>query len=208
MEAIIKKYPVIAILRNLPLDITYDYVKSLIEGGIHCFEVASNTPHVLEQIHFLRETFQSEICIGAGTILTTEMAKDAVDAGAAFLLSPSTDQEVLKYCSANHIPLLPGVFSPADVSICISYGFNTLKLFPANALPKDYIKSLKGPFDDTNYVAVGGVSPENIQTFFDSGFVGVGIGSSLVSKEYLTNKDWTKITEQISTMLSCIQEVK
>ena len=147
-----------------------------------------------------------DTCIGAGTILTRKDAESALQAGADFFLSPSSNPEVLDYCRTNGIPLLPGVFSPTDVSVCLSYGFHTLKLFPAADLPLQYIKSLKGPFPNTEFVAVGGVTPQNTSMYLNSGFVGVGIGSSLVDKTLFREKNWTQITQNIRLFLDSLKE--
>ena len=88
---------------------------------------------------------------------------------------------------------------------CLKYGFSTLKLFPAGDLPEGYIKSLKGPFDQTDYVAVGGVNPKNIRSFFDRGFVGAGIGSNLIPKELAAKDAWDEAKAYVAAMVQSIQ---
>ena len=78
---------------------------------------------------------------------------------------------VLEYCRDQGIAMLPGALTPSDVSACLRYGFSTIKLFPAGDMPKGYIKSLKGPLDGTEYVAIGGVNPGNIGDFFRQGYL-------------------------------------
>ncbi|HJD46250.1 MAG TPA: bifunctional 4-hydroxy-2-oxoglutarate aldolase/2-dehydro-3-deoxy-phosphogluconate aldolase [Candidatus Mediterraneibacter norfolkensis] len=207
MHNIIKKYPVIAILRSTPQEDLEAYTSALYEGGLRVFEVSFSSKTAASQLEWMKEHMASDTCIGAGTVLTREAVETAVQAGADFLLSPSTNPEVLDYCRVNKIPLLPGVFSPTDVSVCLSYGFHTLKLFPAAELPLQYIKSLKGPFPDTEFVAVGGVTPQNTSTYLTSGFAGVGIGSSLVDKSLFQEKNWTQITENIRLFLNSLKEV-
>src|SRR5699024_6373784 len=87
------------------------------------------------------------------------------------------------------------------VSRCLSYGYRTLKLFPASDLPLHYIKSLKGPFPQAEFVAVGGISPENTAEYLNAGYGGVGIGSSLTDKTLFARKDWGQITEDIRRYL-------
>ena len=109
----------------------------------------------------------------------------------------------LEFCRKNNIPLLPGVLTPTDVAVCLEYGYSIMKLFPAGDMPASYIKSLKGPFDGTEYVAVGGVKTDNIRSFFEQGFIGVGIGSNLVPKEYVAAGAWEKAAEHIRKIVSC-----
>ena len=201
MKKIIQNNPVVAILRNTPDDILKAYADSLYRGGIRAFEVSFSADNADHQIRILKEYLPEDALVGAGTVLNLDLLRRALAAQADFILSPSSDPEVLAYCRDHAIPLLPGVFTPSDVSLCLSYGFDTLKLFPANALPLNYVKSLKGPFPQTSYVAVGGVSPENKDEFFRAGCIGVGIGSSLVPKEMFENQDWDGITAYIRKMM-------
>lgn len=197
MREIIKKNPIIAILRNIPDDQFLNYVDALIKGNIGCIEIAMNTPDAEKQIREVKAAFGDNIMVGAGTVINVERAKRAREAGAEFFLSPSTDKEVLEYCSKEQIPLLPGVLTPTDVSVCLSYGYDMLKLFPAGDTPSGYIKSLKGPLNEADFVAVGGVGPDNMESFFKQGFVGVGIGSSLVPKSMLLEGRWEDITREV-----------
>lgn len=206
MHNIIKKHPVIAILRSTPQEDLEAYTSALYDGGLRAFEVSFSSETAASQLKWMKEHMAPDTCIGAGTILTRKDAESALQAGADFFLSPSSNPEVLDYCRTNRIPLLPGVFSPTDVSICLSYGFHTLKLFPAADLPLQYIKSLKGPFPNTEFVAVGGVTPQNTSMYLNSGFVGVGIGSSLVDKTLFREKNWTQITQNIRLFLDSLKE--
>ena len=96
------------------------------------------------------------------------------------------------------------MLTPTDVAVCLEYGYTIMKLFPAGDMPPSYIKSLKGPFDGTEYVAVGGVDAGNIKTFLDNGFIGVGIGSNLIPKEYVKNDAWDKASEYVKGIVGSI----
>lgn len=190
MKMILNQSPIIAILRNFPPELLIPYVESILNGGICAFEIAMNTPDGPKQIAALKEYFGDSITVGAGTAITIERIDTAVDAGAEFFLTPSVEEQLLQYYHKHHLRLLPGVMTPSDVALCLKYEYSILKLFPAGDLPSGYIKSLKGPFDTTDYVAVGGVNAGNIQSFFDSGFIGAGIGGSLVPSHLIRQRDW------------------
>ena len=149
-----------------------------------------NSPQGLAQITLLRKKFGESCLIGAGTAITVEKARAALEAGAQFLLTPGTPQDVLAYCAKNGVALLPGVLTPTDVAVCLEYGYKTMKLFPAGAMPRGYVRDLKGPFDDTNYMAIGGVSPSNVGEFFDAGCISVGLASSLMPRDAAARGDW------------------
>lgn len=94
--------------------------------------------------------------VGAGTAITVGLAKKALEAGAQFLLTPGTPLDVMEYCKKNRVKLLPSVLTPSEVAVSLEYGYQTMKLFPAGNMPLNYVKSLKGPFDRAEFVAIGG----------------------------------------------------
>lgn len=201
MYAITAEHPLLGILRNVPLEKTIDYADAAVRGGVAFFEVALNSPHALEQITMLRKHFGDRCLVGGGTAITTERCRTAVDAGAQFLLTPGTPVDVLEYCAKNDIALLPGVLTPTDVAVCLQYGFRTMKLFPAGDMPRSYIKDLKGPYDNTHYVAIGGVAPDNIPEFRRAGYLGVGLASSLMPKDKVAARDWDACAEYVHALL-------
>ncbi|MCI8443068.1 MAG: bifunctional 4-hydroxy-2-oxoglutarate aldolase/2-dehydro-3-deoxy-phosphogluconate aldolase [Provencibacterium sp.] len=208
MRKIVRENPLLAILRNVPLEKTLPYVEAVMKGGVRFFEVALNTPHALEQIALMKKEFGSQALIGAGTAISVERAEAALQAGAQFLLSPSSDEQVLSYCEKNGVALLPGALTPSEVTACLRHGFSTIKLFPAGNMPRGYIKSLKGPLDETDYVAIGGVNPGNLEDFFLQGYLGVGLGSSIVPKEALKEEDWAACSAYVAGMAAQIERVR
>lgn len=190
MYEIVKNNPVLAILRNVPLGQAVDYAGAAVAGGVRFFEVALNSEGALAEIALLRERLGETAMIGAGTAVTVKLAKEALAAGAQFLLAPSAPEEVLRYCAEHGNAFLPGVFSPTEVGLCERYGFHTLKLFPAGDLPRSYVSSLKGPFPGADYVAIGGVTRENARAFLDAGCIGVGLGSNLMPRDAAARGDW------------------
>lgn len=202
MYEVFAKNPLLAILRNVPKEITLDYAGAILKGGVKVFEVALNSPDALEQITMLRKAYGGQCLIGAGTAITVERAQAALDAGAQFLLTPGTPLDVFAFCRDRNVMLLPGVLTPADVAVSLQYGFKTMKLFPAGDMPRSYIKDLKGPFDDTNYVAIGGVTPENLPEFRRAGYLGVGLASSLMPKDKVAARDWDACAEYVHMLLT------
>ena len=202
MYDVFAQNPLLAILRNVPKEITLDYAGAILKGGVKVFEVALNSPDALEQITMLRKAYGGQCLIGAGTAITVERAQAALDAGAQFLLTPGTPLDVFAFCHDRNVMLLPGVLTPTDVAVSLQYGFKTMKLFPAGDMPRSYVKDLKGPFDDTNYVAIGGVTPENIPEFRKAGCLGVGLASSLMPKDKAAARDWDDCAEYVHMLLT------
>lgn len=202
--SLVSQHPLLAILRNVPVEKTVDYAEAAVQGGAPFFEVALNSPNALEQITMLRTHFGDRCTVGAGTAITVERAKAALDAGAQFLLTPGTPLDVYEFCARNDVALLPGVLTPSDVATSLEFGFSTMKLFPAGSMPRSYIKDLKGPFDNTHYMAIGGVSPTNIREFFDAGYLSVGLASSLMPKAAVAANDWEACVAYIRDMVAKI----
>ena len=208
MRSIVAQHPLLAILRGVPDEILLDYAGAIYRGGVRFFEVALNSEGALGQITRLREHFGDEIYLGAGTAITVERARAAIEAGAQFLLSPSTDEDVLAFCEKEGIPMLPGALSPSDVTRCMRHGFYTVKLFPAADMPMQYAKHLQGPLDGTEYVAIGGVNRENMIEFLKNGYLGVGLGSNILPKEAVAARDWEAASAYVASLVADIEKVR
>lgn len=200
------KSKITGILRNVKKEDVLKVGEILIRYNIKDFEVTYNTKDSLEIVKMLKKEFP-DARIGMGTILTVEELKKAEESGAEFILTPSVNEEVLRYSGKNNIDLITGVFSPSEVALALRYGFNYLKLFPAIDLPDSYINNLMGPFDKVEFMAVGGVEKDNITDFFKAGFKSVGMGSSLIKKSYLESKDWEKLEKHVKEIAEIIETV-
>ncbi len=175
-------------------------VDALVAGGIQVLEITTNTPGFAEAIEKARNQ-HPKVLIGAGTVVTSDLAKQAIAGGAQFLVTPNTNKEVAEVGNANGIPVLMGAMSPTEVANALVYGADIIKLFPAGDLGISYFKSLKGPFDSAPFFAVGGVDGSNMRDWFDAGIDGVGLGSSLVKSNVTTEADFKKITAMAEKFL-------
>ena len=187
MKHILENNRICAIMRGVPLGKTLDYADAVYRGGVRMFEVAMNSGDAARQIELMRKHFGDNAYVGAGTVISAKRCEAAREAGAQFFLTPSATTGTMEFCR-----------------VCLEYGYTIMKLFPAGDMPPSYIKSLKGPFDGTEYVAVGGVDAGNIKTFLDNGFIGVGIGSNLMPKEYVKNDAWDKASEYVKGIVGSI----
>jgi len=206
LHRIIRNHKIVAILRKTPQEDLADYIDSLYAGGLRCFEVSFSAPGAADQISFLKKRLPADACVGAGTVLNIRQAEEADGAGADFQLAPSCNPEIIRWCAERDIPFMPGVFSPTDISVALTHGCNTLKLFPADSVPLGYCKAMKGPFPDADFVAVGGVTPQNTAAFLKAGYIGVGFGSSLAKKELFEQKNWSQIAADIAAFLHSLKE--
>lgn len=124
---------------------------------------------------------------GAGTVLTPDDARRAIELGAGVLISPGTDPIILELAVARGVVALPGVMTPSDVSVAVRHGVGTVKLFPASVVGPAWISALSGPFPGVGVVAVGGIDIGNAADYLRAGAAGVGLGGSVV--ELLETED-------------------
>lgn len=193
----VRETKIITIVRGTNPDTIIDIAKAVADAGIRLLEVTCNTKGFAEMIAKLSDQGPGQMIIGAGTVITKDLCRQAIDAGAKYIIAPDTNPEVIGYCIENNIAVIPGAVTPTEVLTAKRYGAKMIKIFPATALGPDYIKMLKGPIDDIDFVAVGGVRPANVADFMAAGCVAIGIGGSIFKPEVIKNKQWHKITAAI-----------
>ena len=191
---IIGETKIISIIRGIEGNDAETLIKALQDGGINTLEITMNTPSALSIIE--KASSIGGLTVGAGTVLTQEMAKQSIEAGAQFVLSPSLDLKVIEYCLKHQVLPVPGVLTPTELYTAFSHGAELLKIFPAGSLGPQYIKDLLGPFKGMKLLPVGGVSVENTSAFMRSGAYAVGVGSFLANPELARAGDWKTITER------------
>ena len=190
---LIRKEKIIAIARGVRGDQIINLAEAILAGGIKMLEVTCNTEGVFEMIKMLRDKMGGKMCVGAGTVITTDLCRKSLKAGAEFMIAPDTNTDVIDYCVKCDVAILPGAVTATEILAAKRHGAKMVKIFPASALGVNYIKALRGPIDDVDFVAVDGVRPENMAEFFAVGCVAIGIGASVVRKEFIEKGDWGAI---------------
>ncbi len=160
---------------------------ALHNSGISLLEVTLNSRNALELIAMLQSSLGAKLLIGAGTVLSATAAREAMAAGAGFLVSPGLDSATVKTAQAADILHLPGVFSPSEVQQALALGSAMLKLFPADSAGPGYLKALRAPFNRADFVATGGISAANIAAWRAAGVVAVAAGSTLIDPRLTTD---------------------
>lgn len=202
-EAIIQKVldkKVIAIVRGVYGEDCINLAKALYAGGIELLEVTfdQSKPEALQQtsetIHSLVETLGDKMAFGAGTVTSQEMLELAKNAGAQFVVSPDTNELVIKATVAAGMVSMPGAMTPSEILVAHSYGADFVKVFPTASLGASYIKAVRGPINHVRLLAVGGVNEKNIGEFLKAGASGAGVGGNLVNKNWIAAGEFDKIT--------------
>lgn len=170
-------------------------------GGIRALELTFTTPGVLELI---RAASNSGAVVGAGTVLTADHARSAIDAGAHFVVTPGLRPDVAAIVTEAGIPLMMGALTPSEVMIALDLGADAVKIFPARTVGPAYFKDLLGPFPDARLVPSGGVNAGNAAQFLASGAVAVTAGTDVVPPASVAAAQWDDITVRAQTFVAAI----
>ena len=171
--------PLVAILRGVHPDEAVAIGSALVDAGWRMIEVPLNSPDPLLSIAALAGAFPDAL-VGAGTVLTASAVRDVQAAGAALVVAPNFDRDVVGEAVALGLAALPGVLSASEAFAALAAGAVGLKLFPAEMIPPSAVKALRAVLDPATIVLpVGGVSLANMAAYRDAGASGFGIGSSL-----------------------------
>jgi len=158
--------------------------EALTEGGLPVAEITFRTEAAGEAMRLARKT-HPDILLGAGTILSAEQARRAIDAGASFIISPGFSREVVEFCLKEGIPVIPGAITPTEIQYVIEYGLEVVKFFPAEqAGGLAMIKALAAPFPNIKFFPTGGINAGNLLEYLSFDRV-VACGGSWIVKDTL-----------------------
>ncbi len=193
--------------------LSLEIVRALYKGGVRVFEYTNRGEAALANFKFLKEALKTEmqdLFLGIGTIKNTTGLKDFLAAGADFIVCPVVDLEVGRLVHEADLLWIPGCMTPTEINTAHQFGAGIIKLFPANILGPDYLLSIKELFQGQLFVPTGGVEIDetNIDTWFKAGVCAVGMGSKLVSKQILANREYDKLTSLTAKAIEIINKVK
>ena len=169
--------------------------QALIAGGIPVIEVTLRTPRALDIIRIIADNVPDAV-VGAGTVTTPSLVRAAVAAGARFLVSPGTTDQLLDAMDDAEVPSLPGVASASDVMRVLERGYREMKFFPAEASGgRAFLSALASPFPDARFCPTGGITPATAPLYRQLANVGCVGGSWLTPKDAIAAQDWRRIAE-------------
>ena len=198
---IIEKERIIVIVRGVQKDKLIPLCEAMYKGGIRLLEVTydasgkQSDEETAQNIAMLAKEFSGRMYIGAGTVLNTKQVDLTKNAGGCFIISPNTNENVIKRTRELEMVSMPGALTPSEIEIAHDYGADFVKLFPAKNLGADYIKAIKAPLSHIKFTAVGGIDENNMAEYIKAGVSGFGVGSNIVNKKMLENNDYDAITE-------------
>jgi 2-dehydro-3-deoxyphosphogluconate aldolase/(4S)-4-hydroxy-2-oxoglutarate aldolase len=179
------------------------------EGGIPIVEITMTVPGALGVIRELAKNCGSGVLIGAGTVLSAETARQCVDAGAQFLVSPGLKLQTVEFAVREGVLILAGALTPSEVIAAWEAGADFVKIFPCgNVGGARYLKALKGPFPEIPLIPTGGVNLNTAAEFIEAGAVALGVGGELVSAEALKANKPEIIIENARKFLAIVKQAR
>ncbi|PWU67893.1 bifunctional 2-keto-4-hydroxyglutarate aldolase/2-keto-3-deoxy-6-phosphogluconate aldolase [Gracilibacillus dipsosauri] len=197
---------VVAVIRTDTEEQALKVVDACIEGGIKAVELTYSIPHVENVIEQLVEKYRGgkEITIGVGTVLDAYTARQAIFAGATFIVSPSFDAATAKLCNLYQTPYMPGCLTVTEIKEAMESGADVVKVFPGSNVSPGFLKAVHAPIPQANMMPTGGVNLDNIKDWLEAGAIAVGIGGNLVAPAKMG--DYTKITELARQYVAKVKE--
>jgi 2-dehydro-3-deoxyphosphogluconate aldolase / (4S)-4-hydroxy-2-oxoglutarate aldolase len=178
---------IVAIIRGAQPEDVLSIALALKKGGVKVLEVTINSPDAINMIAMLSGKVGNDMLVGAGTVLDADTAKEAINAGARFIISPIVNIETIRLTREYGAVSIPGAFTPTEIHTAFASGGQIIKVFPASA-GAAYIKDIRGPLPHIPLMPTGGVDLENIKAFHQAGAVAFGIATALVDTSKQMNE--------------------
>lgn len=216
MNAIIKRITeqgVLPLYYHPDAEVSVGVLKALYAAGIRAVEYTNRGEAALENFALLKETRDQELpemLLGIGTIKKKKDAKAFIKAGADFIIAPGIIEEVAETVQKEDLLWIPGCMTPTEIIRAEEAGASMVKLFPGNLLGPGFMSAIKELFPGLSFMPTGGVevSKENLSGWFKSGVVAVGMGSKLITKEILEQKDYDTLVARTREAIALVNEVR
>jgi 2-dehydro-3-deoxyphosphogluconate aldolase/(4S)-4-hydroxy-2-oxoglutarate aldolase len=197
---------VIALIRADNPSGLLDCARALAEGGLTSIELTMTTPGAIRLLEKATAEMP-EFLFGLGTVLDAETARAGILAGARFIVTPALRPDVITLCQRYSVPVFSGALTPTEVVNAWECGADAAKIFPAEFFGPAYIKSLKAPLPQIEFVPTGGVTAENVGDFIRAGAFATAAGSSLVEAKAFKEKNWAAVTAKARAFVAAVVAV-
>ena len=190
----IKREKIISVIRSENQEEIEQIIDSIVAGGVHLIEITMTVPNAVGIIEGLVKKYKNtDVTIGAGTVLDAETAKLVINAGAEFVVSPIFDKDLMKMCNRYRVLMIPGIATPTEANVAMEHGADIVKLFPRNAYGPEIIKVFRGPFPYIQIIPTGNISLEESDKWVKNGAIAIGVGGEIVNPA--KKGDFDKTTE-------------
>jgi len=201
----IRREKLIPVVRTDDTDDARKAIEILSKCGIVVFEITMTVPNAVELIAEYNDT---DLLIGAGTVLNPEQAEKCIEAGAKFIVSPAFNLETVEFCRAKEVAVMPGSLTPTEVLAAWNAGADCVKVFPCDVMGgAKYLKTLKTLFPHVEMMPTGGVSCDTIADFFAAGAIAVGVGADLVDVKAIRAGNLQSVAEKAQKYLDIVKNI-
>lgn len=207
VPATLRDSPVVAVLRASSAAAYAPVVEALLTGGVRHIEVTLSTPGTIEAIPQLRAAFGDEARVGVGTVTEVDQARRAVESGAHFLVTPTTERRVIDVALAAEVPIFPGGFTPTELHAGWRRGVAAVKVFPASHLGPGYLADLRGPFPGIEVIPSGGVTADGAIEWLRAGACAVSLGGPLLQDAF-RGGDPAELTRRAGDLMRRIADAR
>ena len=207
MNDVLKKIGDIGLVPVVVIDdaeLAVSAAKALIDGGLEIMEITMRTDQGITAIKKVKEAYP-DMLIGAGTVLSIEKAKESVDAGAEFIVSPGLNIELVEWCQNKKVAITPGVVTPTEIQQALKFNLTILKFFPGDIFGGiKGCEALYGPYRMVKFIPTGGVSRENLADFADKPYIHAVGGSWLCKPADINTENFGKITRVVKESIDIL----
>jgi 2-dehydro-3-deoxyphosphogluconate aldolase/(4S)-4-hydroxy-2-oxoglutarate aldolase len=199
---------VVAVIRTEHSSDLVSVAQALSAGGVRLVEITLTVPGALDVIRDSVARLGKKAYVGAGTVLDAAAAQDAIDAEAAFVVSPGLDAQTVALCNKAGVAVMPGAFTPHEILQAWKAGADVVKVFPADLGGPEYIKTVKEPLPQVELLPTKGITLDSAPAFIRAGAVAVGAGGALVSGAMIRSKEYARITENASSFIRAVRAAR
>lgn len=200
---------VVAVIRADKADDLVDVGRALRQGGVKFIEITMTVPGALAVIGKATSALKDDdVYIGAGTVLDAETARQAILAGANYVVSPVFRPDMVAMCKRYSVAVMPGALTPTEVLNAWDAGADVVKIFPAGVGGPQFFKDLKGPFPHIEIMPTGAVNRKTCPEFIQAGACAVGVGGELVGKPLIAARDFATITRNAQDFIALVAQAR
>ena len=195
-----------AVLRTATSEACPKAMQAAIDGGFKIVEFTLTTPDCLQHLSDFRSKYDGDVMVGCGTIMNTQDAADAMDAGAEFIITPVMLPEVIEWCAERNIVVVPGCQTPTELYTAYRHGAPLQKLFPGVAGGPMWVKAVSSALPMLSINPTSGVDLDNAGDFLRNGAASVGLVAPLFDPNAIANEEWDTIAKNAAKVMANVRE--
>src|ERR1043166_5375568 len=204
----IKAERAIAVIRTDSLERALHTAEAVVAGGFRAIEITFSFAEAADAIRNLTASNEPDLLVGAGTIVTPKQVKEAVSAGAQFLVSPCVLPEMIEAAHELQVTVIPGAYTPTEIYTAHSLGADIVKIFPAVKFGPEYLKAIRGPLPNIPIMPTSGVDASNVADWFRAGAVAVAQVCSVLDPDLIKKRVWDALTKRAREFIEAVRRAR